>query len=52
MISGLHRINYEDRLKELRMLSLKDRRIQLDMVQTFKVVHETDWVDIGVWLSL
>ena len=40
MISGLHSNNYEDRLKRLRMLSLKDRRIQFNMVQTFKIVHE------------
>ena len=40
MISGLHNNNYEDRLKRLRMLSLKDRRIQFNMVQTFKIVHE------------
>ena len=42
MISGLRSNNYEDRLKELRILSLKDRRIQIDMVQTFKIVHEID----------
>ena len=35
----------EDRLKELHILSLKDRRIQFDMVQTFKIVHEIDRVD-------
>ena len=37
MISGLRSNNYEDRLKELHILSLKDRRIQFDMVQTFKI---------------
>ena len=42
MISGLRSKNYEDRLKELRMLSLKDWWIQFDMVQTFKIVHEID----------
>ena len=45
MISGLRINNYEDRLKELRILSLKDRRIQFDRVQTFKIVHEIDRVD-------
>ena len=44
-ISGLSSNNYEDRLKELHILSLKDRRIQFDMVQTFKIVHEIDRVD-------
>ena len=45
MISVLYSNNYEDRLKELRMLSLKDRWIQFDMVQTFKIVREIDRVD-------
>ena len=43
--------NYEDRLKELRMLSLKDRWIQFDMVQTFKIVREIDRVDRRVWFE-
>ena len=51
MISGLRGNNYEDRLKELRILSLKDRRIQFDMVQTFKIVHEIDRVDRRVWFE-
>ena len=44
MISGLCSNNYEDMLKELRIFSLKDKRIQFDMVQTFKIVHEIDRV--------
>ena len=51
MISGLRSNNYEDRLKELHILSLKDRRIQFDMVQTFKIVHEIDKVDRRVWFE-
>ena len=43
--------NYEDRLKELRMLSLKDKWIQFDMVQTFKIVREIDRVDRRVWFE-
>ena len=52
MISGLYSYNYEDRLKELRILSLKDRRINFDMVQIFKIVHEIDRVDRRVWFEL
>ena len=51
MISGLRSKNYEDRLKELRMLSLKDWWIQFDMVQTFKIVREIDRVDRRVWFE-
>ena len=51
MISGLGSNNYQDRLKEIRILSLKDRRIQYDMVQIFKIVHEIDRVDRRVWFE-
>jgi len=51
MISGLYSNNYEERLKELRMLSLKDRWIQFDTVQTYKIVREIDKVDRRVWFE-
>ena len=51
MISGLNSNNYEDKLKELRMSSLKDSRIKLEMVKTFKIVHEIDRVDRRVWFE-
>ena len=47
MISGLSGRNYEDKLKELRLESLKKRRIHIDMLQTFKIIRGFDDVKIN-----
>ena len=39
MVSGLHSTTYEDKLKELDILSLKDRRVYFDLVETFKCIN-------------
>jgi hypothetical protein len=52
MISGLRSDNYEDKLKELKLLSLSDRRIQADIVQTFKILKGIDKVDPSTWFKL
>ena len=36
MISGLTGITYMEKLIELKLLSLKERRERADMIQTFK----------------
>ena len=41
-MSGLKGQSYEDRLRELRLPSLSDRRREIDMVQTFKLINESD----------
>ena len=51
MISGLRGQSYEEKLNELGMLSLKDRRVQFDMVQTYKIVHEVDRVKKADWFQ-
>ena len=38
MISGLQGKSYEDKLAELNLISLEDRRLLYDMVQTFKII--------------
>ena len=45
MISGLQSKEYEDRLKELCLQSLEERRIRYDMIQVFKLMHNYDDVD-------
>ena len=45
MISGLQSKEYEDRLKELGLQSLEERRIRYDMIQVFKLMHNYDDVD-------
>jgi hypothetical protein len=52
MISGLRSDNYLDKLKELKLLSLTDRRIQADIVQTFKILKGIDKVDPSTWFKL
>ena len=39
MISGLSGRNYEDKLKELRLESLENRRIYIEMLQTLKIIR-------------
>ena len=38
MISGLQGRTYEEKLKELKPESLKNRRLKLFLVQTFKII--------------
>ena len=39
MIIGLRSTDYEDRLRELKLTSLYDRRIRGDMIQVWKYMH-------------
>ena len=39
MISGLNSESYEEKLKELNLLSLKKRRERADTIQTFKILQ-------------
>ncbi len=39
MVSGLKGQSYEEKLPELNLPSLEERRLQADMVQTFKIVR-------------
>ena len=49
MISGLNSDSYHDRLKELNMETLFDRRIRADMVQVYKILNHKDNVDHKHW---
>ena len=42
MVSGLQSNNYKDRLKELGLQSLEDRRVRGDMIQVWKILHNYD----------
>ena len=52
MVSGLKGRSYEERLRELKMLPLATRRIQLDLTQTFKIIRGLDAVEPSTWFSL
>ena len=52
MVSGLSSVDYEDRLKELNLLSLEKRREKFDLVQVFKIIRQKDDVDPSTWFKL
>ncbi len=45
MLSGLESGNYEERLRELGLTTLEERRHRLDMAQTFKIVRRKETVE-------
>ena len=51
MISGLEGKTYEERLKEVGLLTLEERRHQADMVQTYKIVTGKDMVKSETWFQ-
>jgi ribonuclease P/MRP protein subunit RPP40 len=52
MISGLAGRTYEDRLKELGIVALEERRHQMDMLQTFKILSGKEKVDPSSWFTM
>jgi len=44
--------SYEEKLAELEMKTLEERRHQTDMKQTFKILREHDKVDKNSWFEL
>ena len=44
-ITGLNSVTYEERLKEIGMLDLSNRRLYLDLVETFKIIHGITRID-------
>ena len=51
-VTELQGLNYEDKLTELNMVTLKTRREWLDMVQTYKIVREVDDMDKNHWFTV
>jgi len=52
MIGGLRGVTYEERLAELGLQSLEDRRAEADMVMTYKVLTGKVRVDRDSWFKL
>ena len=52
IVKGLQGTTYEARLEELSMRTLEDRRIRLDLVQTFKIIKDYDKVNCDTWFRL
>ena len=51
MVSGLEGHDYEDRLKELGLDTLEERRLQIDMTQVYKVLNGKDKVSSDTWFA-
>ena len=51
LISGLHSESYDEKLKELNLLLLKERRERADMIQTFKILQGFSDVNPETWFS-
>ena len=51
-VVGLKSRGYLERLKELGLTTLQDRRWRFDLIQTYKIIHGLDKVDCGTWFSL
>jgi ribonuclease P/MRP protein subunit RPP40 len=52
MVAGLKGKTYQDKLKEVGLTSLKDRRDRGAMIQTFKIIHGLDNVEVGTWFHM
>jgi hypothetical protein len=50
-VSGLKGTSYEEKLKELGLTTLEERRHQADMVQTFKILQGFDYVKSETWFQ-
>jgi hypothetical protein len=51
MISGLKGKNYEEKLKELGITTLEERRHQIDMIQTYKILKGVSKVNSDIWFE-
>ena len=52
LINGIQGITYEERLAELGLRSLEERRMRIDLVQTFKILNGYDKVDYKTWFNI
>ena len=52
MVTGLRSRVYEDRLAELGLTTLEERRHQLDMIQVYKILNQKDDVNKDTWFKM
>jgi ribonucleases P/MRP protein subunit RPP40 len=51
MVSGLRSAGYEDRLRELGLTTLEERRHRADMLQMFKIMNGAGGLEITDWFG-
>ena len=52
MVAGLKGKTYEQKLKEVGLTTLEERRERGDMIQTFRIIHGIDQVERGTWFTM
>ena len=52
MVAGLRSRNYVDKLKEVGLTTLEERRTRGDMIQTFRIIQGVDNVETGTWFTM
>ena len=52
MVTNLKERNYKDRLAELGMLTLEERRRRGDMIEVYKVISGKEDVNYQTWFEL
>jgi len=52
MVSELTRSSYSDKLIELNLQSLENRRLRYDLIETYKIMHGVNNVDKCTWFSM
>jgi hypothetical protein len=52
MVSGLQGSSYEEKLEELDLTTLEERRHQADMLQEYKILTGKDKVESGSWFRM
>ena len=51
MIQGVQRSDYENKLEELGLTTLEERRTRGDVIQTFKIIRGIDNVEYSTWFK-
>ena len=52
MVSGLVARSYEDRLREVGLTTLVDRRVRGDMIEVWKILHGNEDVNPGTFFTM
>ena len=52
MVNGMENLNYEEQLKKLKMMSLQERRLHGDLIETYKLITGKVKVDASQFFEL
>jgi len=52
MVLGLKKLPYEERLSELELWTLEERRVRADLIEVFKMVRELSGIKLETFFQL